>query len=297
MTFSEPENQLPQERAQENESAGGPSPQFPDASPQFSAPAPVDFPEDIRTPWGGGELLLLLGFAVGSLFFLDTLLELFLIAHYHLNRTQLMHMVRDNAGVAVGFQALWSGVIFLFLFLMIRQYNGAPFWASLRWRALRPRNRPPALIYTGCILGGIALAILVGIFSHFAGEKKNLPIEKLFQTRADVIWLTIFGICIAPFFEETIFRGYLYPVFARKMGIPLGILVTGLLFGLMHAVQLWGGWAQIALLVVVGIVLTAARARTGSVVASYLIHLSYNSFLFLGYFVATSGLKNIPHGH
>lgn len=302
MNFSEPENPLPPENARGSERAGEPSAEFPGgASPQFpgppSPPQPENFPEDIRTPWGGGELLLLLGFAIGSLFFLDTILELFLIAHYHLNRAQLMHLVRDNAGVAVGFQALWSGAIFLFLFLMIRQYNGAPFWASLRWRALRPKNRPPALIYTSCIFGGIALAVLVGIFSRFAGQTKNLPIEKLFQTRSDIIWFAAFGICVAPFFEETIFRGYLYPVFARKMGIPLGIFVTGLLFGLMHAVQLWGGWAQIAMLIFVGIVLTAARARTGSVLASYLIHLSYNSFLFFGYFVATSGLKNIPHVH
>lgn len=218
MTFSEPENPLPPEHAQAGEPSGETPPQFPGASPQFLPPEPEDknIPEDIRTPWGGGELLLLLGFAIGSLFFLDTILELFLIAHFHLNRAQLMHLVRDNAGVAVGFQALWSGVIFLFLFLMIRQYNGAPFWESLRWRALRPRNSPPALIYTACIFGGIALAVLVGIFSHFAGEKKNLPVEKLFQTRADIIWFAVFGICVAPFFEETIFRGYLYPVFARK---------------------------------------------------------------------------------
>ena len=293
MNTSDFENPLPPEGAQ------APDPTSDAAPPRFPAPASKneEVPEDIRTPWGGGELLLLLGFAIGSLFFLDIILELFLIARYHLNSAQLMHLLRDNAGVAVGFQALWSGVIFLFLFLMIRQYNGAPFWSSLRWRAARPRSRPPGLVYTACILGGIGLAILVGIFSHFAGEKKNLPIEKLFQTRVDVIWLTIFGICVAPFFEETIFRGYLYPVFARKMGIPLGIFVTGVLFGLMHAVQLWGGWTQIVLLVVVGIVLTAARARTGSVVASYLIHLSYNSFLFFGYFVATSGLNNIPHAH
>ena len=40
--------------------------------------------------------------------------------------------------------------------------------------------------------------------------------------------------------------------------------------------QLWGGWWQIALLVMVGIVFTIARAATRTVVASYILHLSYN---------------------
>lgn len=292
MTLSEPDSPLPPSEMQTLESGGTDAPEIHPAGP----PAQDEHvPEDIRVPWGGGELLLLLGFAIGSLFFLEIILELFLLGHYHMNREQLLDLLKTNAGVAVGFQAFWSGIIFLFLFLMIRQYNHSPFWSSLHWRALRPRSRPAGLVYFSCILGGVALAITVGIASHFAGEKSNLPIEQLFRTRADVIWLMIFGICVAPFFEETIFRGYLYPVFARKWGIPAGIFITGLLFGLMHAVQLWGGWVQIALLVLVGIILTAARARTGSVVASYLIHVSYNSFLFVAFLISTHGLKNIPH--
>jgi membrane protease YdiL (CAAX protease family) len=294
MTLSEPENPLSPNEMQTSESGSMGAPEI---HPAGSPAQNENVPEDIRVPWGGGELLLLLGFAIGSLFFLEIILELFLLAHYHMSREQLLNLLKTNAGVAVGFQAFWSGIIFLFLFLMIRQYNRSPFWSSLRWRALHPRNRPAGLVYFSCILGGVALAITVGIASHFAGEKTNLPIEKLFNTRADVIWLMIFGICVAPFFEETIFRGYLYPVFARKWGIPAGIFVTGLLFGLMHAVQLWGGWVQIALLVLVGIILTTARARTGSVVASYLIHVSYNSFLFMAFLISTHGLKNIPHVH
>ena len=50
------------------------------------------------------------------------------------------------------------------------------------------------------------------------------------------------GVLLAPVLEETIFRGYIYPVVARSFGINAGILVTGTLFGLLHASQLWGGW-------------------------------------------------------
>ncbi|HTQ86818.1 MAG TPA: CPBP family intramembrane glutamic endopeptidase, partial [Candidatus Solibacter sp.] len=84
---------------------------------------------------------------------------------------------------------------------------------------------------------------------------------------------------------ETVFRGYVYPVLARKFGIFAGILLTGILFGMVHVPQLWGGWGQIATLVAVGMALTATRAATHSVFASYLVHLGYNGFLFAGFFI------------
>ena len=220
-----------------------------------------------------------------------------MIAHFHMTSEQLVNSLKTDAPLAVSFQTAWYGVILLFLFVMIRVYHGAAFWSSLRWRLLRPRDVPATLQYLICIFGGIALAVAVSAASQFAGKTKELPIEQLFGTRTDVLWLAAFGIALAPFIEETIFRGFLYPVLARKWGIPAGIFITGLLFGLMHAAQLWGGFAQIALLIVVGIVLTFARARSSSVLASYLVHLSYNSFLFLGFFLGTHGLKNIPPVH
>ena len=93
----------------------------------------------------------------------------------------------------------------------------------------------------------------------------------------------VLGVLVAPLVEETIFRGFLYPVIARRLGIAAGVAITGTLFGLMHAAQLWGGWGQIALLILVGIVLTWVRARTGTVAASYFVHLGYNGLQLLGY--------------
>ncbi len=287
MTFSDPENPLPPDFAASSTPASAPAPPLPDEH----------VPEDIRTPWGGGELLIFLGLAIGSLFVMETVLALFMIAHFHMTTEQLMNSLKTDAPLAVSFQTAWYAVILLFLFVMIRVYHGAAFWSSLRWRLLRPRDVPATVQYLICIFGGIALAVAVSAASQFAGKTKELPIEQLFGTRTDVLWLAAFGIALAPLIEETIFRGFLYPVLARKWGIPAGIFITGLLFGLMHAAQLWGGFAQIALLIVVGIALTFARARTGSVLASYLVHLSYNSFLFLGFFLGTHGLKNIPPVH
>lgn len=257
----------------------------------------LNVPEDIRTPWGGTELLIFVGFAIVSLVVVEFVAISYVIAHNHLGHQQLLQFMTTNAAFAVGLQAIWSAIVLLFMFIVIRGYHGARFWSSLHWSALRPRSFSASTLYLVCIFGGITLAMFVGFISHFAGQKTNLPIQGYFHTRANVIWLMVFGIAFAPFFEETIFRGYLYPVFARKWGIPAGIIITGICFGGMHAAQLWGGWIEITMLIFVGIVLTFVRARAHSVLASYLVHVSYNSFLFLGFFIGTQGLKHIPPMH
>jgi uncharacterized protein len=90
------------------------------------------------------------------------------------------------------------------------------------------------------------------------------------------------SVLVAPVFEETVFRGYIFPVVARSWGVAAGVLGTGILFGLLHAPQLWGGWLQIGELVAVGIIFTCARALTRTVLASFLLHLSYNFFVSFG---------------
>jgi membrane protease YdiL (CAAX protease family) len=191
-------------------------------------------------------------------------------------------------------QGLWSGFVLLYFFGLVRAQTKSPYWRTMGWRELRLGGQTTAASALRCLGGGAMLAIFVSLAGRFFNENNELPIEKMFHSRPTVILLMVFGILVAPLVEETMFRGFLYPVVARRFGIGAGVVVTGALFGGMHAQQLWGGWGQIGLLIGVGILLTWVRARTGTVVASYLMHLGYNSFLFLGFFAATGGLRHIP---
>lgn len=74
------------------------------------------------------------------------------------------------------------------------------------------------------------------------------------------------------------------------------IILTGTLFGLMHAPQLGWTWGLVSLLTLVGVIFTFARAWTGTVVASFLLHLGYNSFLAVTSIIATHGFTHMPHG-
>jgi membrane protease YdiL (CAAX protease family) len=75
----------------------------------------------------------------------------------------------------------------------------------------------------------------------------------------------------------------------------LAIAVTGILFGLMHASQLADAWGPLLVLSLVGMVLTAVRAWSDSLLASTLVHAAYNGVLFVMLFIQSKGFHNF-HG-
>jgi membrane protease YdiL (CAAX protease family) len=84
---------------------------------------------------------------------------------------------------------------------------------------------------------------------------------------------------------------------ATRMGVVTSILMTGTLFGLMHAPQLGWTWGLVSLLTLVGVIFTFARAWTGTVLASFLLHLGYNSMIAFTSIIATKGFTHMPTGH
>src|SRR5712692_7028492 len=126
------------------------------------------------------------------------------------------------------------------------------------------------------------------------GTKARLPIEALFQDRQGVLLVMALAVLAAPLVEETIFRGYIYPVLARTLGVPAGVLLTGALFGALHAMQLWGASGLIALLVLVGVVLSYVRVRTGTVIGTYLLPLGSKAMFIIGTAAPTNGSRHLP---
>jgi membrane protease YdiL (CAAX protease family) len=252
-------------------------------------------PEDVYTPWGWRDLLLFVVVSLGILILLTNAMAVVVVLWWNVKPADLRTYLTTNAAFLSLRQAIWYVLVIVYLYVTVRSRN-APFWRSVGWRPLRPSASPRVLLYAFCLASGVAMGALAELGSFAFRTKAKLPIEALFHDRRGILWLMAIGILLAPAVEETIFRGYLYPVLARSFGVEGGILLTGLLFGMMHAPQLWGGWGQIAVIALVGIVLTYVRARTGTVLASWLLHVGYNTFLFAGFFISTGGLKHLPPG-
>jgi membrane protease YdiL (CAAX protease family) len=190
-------------------------------------------------------------------------------------------------------QALIDAGAILYLYLMLVARTPEPFWRAIGWRGMPPPVAPFRASAVQYLTGGAVMALVITLAGSFLNSKETLPIEQLLQARVSMLLFSVLGVLVAPLVEETIFRGFLYPVIARRVGIAAGVGITGVLFGLTHAAQLWGGWGQIALLIVVGLVLTYVRARTGTVTASYFVHLGYNGLQLVGYVFYVLGSQHL----
>jgi len=258
-------------------------------TPAIATGSPI--PDDLRVPWGWGNLLLFL-----LMYFIIGFLVVIGFAAFGVKLADLQKLSAKNGVALVLSQVLISLAMLGYLAAEMRFYYGLPFWRTIGWHPLETGGRPRGYVYARYELGGFLFSVLIQLASATVGTKTKLPIESLFQDRRTAILLMLMAVTVAPLFEETVFRGYIYPMIARSLGVGGSIIITGTLFGMLHAPQLWGGWGQIALLIVVGIFFTYVRAKTRTVVASYLLHVGYNTLPLLAYLLASHGLHKLPGG-
>ena len=244
------------------------SPEGVPAASQFPAHAGRALPADLRVPWDWLDIVLLAVIAiVGAL--LSGVVVVIVLGLFGVSTANLRKSPDELGIVAVLAQILLNVGLLAYLAAQMRLRFQSPFWRTIGWRHLETGKVRRGLVYVALIFCGFFLARMVSLAEPIFPPKHPLPIQTMFQTPHAAILFMLTAVLLAPVVEETVFRGYLYPVVARSMGVTAGVVITGTLFGLLHAGQLWGGWWQIALLVVVGILFTIARAVTRTVVASY----------------------------
>lgn len=256
------------------------------------------YPEDLQISWSWPHLILFLLYSFVSLIFIQGALAVYYVPRQRgLTQKQLEQFLVSKPQFAIGSMLLWYAAIFFFLYVTLAILRGHPFWRTLGWRKILsrsgelPRN-PLVYVFTGC-----GLSLFVAILTARLKPPENLPVEELFKYRQTALLFMAMAVFVAPLVEETLFRGYLYPLFARSFGIAPGIIITGVLFGLMHGYQLGWTWSLVTVLILVGIIFTLVRARTGSVFASYLMHLGYNSLIAVAALLGTKGFTDIPKPH
>jgi membrane protease YdiL (CAAX protease family) len=264
---------------------------LPARAPSFRSLAPQDNP-----PWGWVDIVIFIVVTVGLYFGITMILAIGYIASGH-GAAELKGLTRPAMIISLYTTVLASIGQMLFLFFRTRTFGEKHFWRGLGWISFESLGMRTELASTLCVLGGIALGLLVGRIDSAIGHKAGSSMEQFMHDRHTALFLGILGIALAPLVEETIFRGFIYPIAQRTLGIISGVILTGVLFGLLHGFQLWPNWPQILLLVFVGIVFTYVRAKTKTTLASFIMHLSYNGFIFVSFFVATNGLKDLPILH
>lgn len=234
--------------------------------------------------WTGWEVLALGAVTVFLAMFLFPLLVTLAAHKWIYPRAPLTEIVR-YPGLIVLSQLLSYVVILGFMYSIVRRDRTVDFWQAIRWNW--PRNAGAYLLL------GIVLSFSLQAFAHLLPIPKNLPIDQFLRTTREAYLLSIFGVTFAPLLEELFFRGFLYPVLARRLGMGVAVFLTALGFAAIHGAQLMYSWGPVLIIFMVGLALTVVRARTKSVAASLLTHIAYNGTLSTLMYVATDGFRHL----
>ncbi|MGH9558067.1 MAG: lysostaphin resistance A-like protein [Bryobacteraceae bacterium] len=165
------------------------------------------------------------------------------------------------------------------LYVLISLRHGFPFWRALRW-VLAPGSWL-------CLALGPVLAVGLGALGAALRAPEETAIQDLVTSRLSLIVVGIFGAILGPAFEEIVFRGFLFPLFARSLGPWPGILLAAAPFAVLHGPQNHWAWQSIVIIFLAGVIFGIARWRTGSTLAAALLHAGYNTTLF-AVFIAES---------
>ena len=272
------------------------------------APPPPPDPEPRRIP-NLGHALLFIVTAAGLLFGSQILLMLIGKSPVSVRQGAItvQHPILQMLSQAATY--IFTVVIAWVVFPRIWSRS---FLDGIRWNWFSARLHALKLIGLGLLLG-----VMIQLVTWFTTPPKTLPIEEFFATPGAAWGITFFGIVIAPVFEEICFRGFLVPAFAiaydfltlartpeahthwrtttilTPVSLMFSAVITSVLFAWMHSEQISHYAAALVGLFSVSLVLTIVRVRTQSVAASTLVHAAYNSLIFIGVLIQTSGYRHL----
>lgn len=159
--------------------------------------------------------------------------------------------------------------------LVVTNGGRESFFRSIGWGWQRGIGPVSVMIaFGGVYAANLAFAL---VFQWLDMVPENTPFEQVlglsFATR---LAISVFAVVSAPFVEEVVFRGIIYPALARRTGRIAAILVVSALFLGVHVAQYDGSAAFLLPLGLLSIVLTTLRAVSGSVMPSFALHLVFN---------------------
>ena len=247
--------------------------------PLPTAPPPIENPV-----WNGWDVLLIAGLTVVTMVVFQ--LAVLLAAHFIWYPHESLADVSKQPILLIVSQVLIYIPVALCMVMLVEGRYHVSFWSAIQWNWPRAEWRLMAL--------GAAMFFVLSVLQNLLPMPPDTPFEHLFDRPRDAYLLSLVAVTLGPLMEELFFRGFLYPVLARRMGATWGVVLTALPFGLIHLPQYAWAWSAALVIILVGVVCGVVRAVTRSVGASFLVHAGFNGTQMLIAVVMTHGFKHMP---
>ena len=246
-------------------------------------PVPLGPPPVENPIWNGWDVLLIAALTLVAMLVLQ-LLVIFGAVWLVYPHSNLAEVAQKPILLLVSQFLIYAAVAACMVMLVEGKYH-VRFWQAIRWNWPRSEWKLLAL--------GAAMLVTLGLLQSLLPMPKDTPFEHLFDRPRDAYLLGIIAVSIGPLMEELFFRGFMYPVLARRMGVAWGIVLTALPFGLIHLPQYGWAWGAALVIVMVGVVCGVVRAVTRSVAASFLVHVGYNGTQMIIALAYTHGFRQM----
>jgi uncharacterized protein len=179
------------------------------------------------------------------------------------------------------------------VWMVVTEGGRRPFWKSIGFDW--PQSTGPVMATLLSVLLAILLFGLAWAVTMLYGQRKtdlDIIIESSIYTRIATAFVAVAS---APLIEELVYRGILYRALEKAAGVGMAITIVSLLFSGVHVFQYRNNIAVIVVITLLSITLTVARAVSGKVLPSFIIHLVFNGIqsvlIVLGGFIDKDFLK------
>jgi membrane protease YdiL (CAAX protease family) len=246
-------------------------------------PAPPLAPRDI---WALRDLLLFVGFIPFALLASNLLVFIgYVTLRPFAGWRTPVESLPSNTFFLLILQSIFYFFILGYLVLLARIQHHQPFWRSLGWK------KPTGGQVLAYLAGGGVLAIVVILAPPLLPDAEAFPLEQLFTSRTASYAIGAFAIGVAPVIEELVFRGLLFAIFERAVGVRFAIATTAVLFAGLHIPEYWHAWNHVLMILLVGGVFSVARGRSRTLTPSILLHIGYNASMMTSLFFTTQHFR------
>lgn len=187
-------------------------------------------------------------------------------------------MTADNFGSYVlTSQAIGLVVSFIIIAKKLKKQNMS--WSNVGLKCFKTFQAIRYVVGYYLILLGllVVVAIIASSIGVQAPENPDASNGVEMLSFMGCFWYTFaLSVVLAPIVEEVVFRGILFPAISRRYGTIMGVIVSSLVFTLVHINPI-----QMLSVLPLGIYLAIMYRRTGSIYPGMILHATWNLFVLI----------------